>query len=63
MRIHLIADEGKIYTNGTIYGTDIYLAEGVDSEDFYMIDRAEYEAKMKKKDRETNFLIYTPNRE
>ena len=47
MRIHLIADEGKIYTNGTIYGTDIYLAEGVDSEDFYMIDIAEYEAKMK----------------
>ena len=47
MRIHLIADEGKIYTNGTIYGTDIYLAEGIDNEGFYMIDKAEYEAKTK----------------
>ena len=55
MRIHLIADEGKIYTNDTIYGTDIYLAEGIDSEDFYMIDKAEYAAKIEKETQKQTF--------
>ena len=43
MRIHLIAGEGEIYTNGEIYGTDIYLAEGMNKKDFYTISIEEYE--------------------
>lgn len=38
------ADEGKILTNGEIYGRQIALAEGVSEADFYEITEAEYEA-------------------
>ena len=44
MRNKITAREGYILTNGEIYGTTIYLAEGVNSNDFYEITRAEYEA-------------------
>lgn len=40
----LYADEGKVLTNGTDYGTTISLAEGVSADDFYEITDAEYKA-------------------
>lgn len=42
----LIAHEGMILTNGEVYGTQIFLAEGVDASAFYEITREEYEAIM-----------------
>ncbi len=42
-KITLIADEGKILTNGEIYGRIIFLADGVSEEGFYEIDKSEYE--------------------
>ncbi|MBR2335811.1 MAG: hypothetical protein IKA62_06280 [Clostridia bacterium] len=39
----LYADEGKILTNGEIYGKQIFLAEGVSEYDFYEITESEYE--------------------
>ena len=39
----IYADEGKILTNGEIYGKQIFLAEGVSEADFYEITEAEYE--------------------
>jgi hypothetical protein len=43
----LQARDGMILTNGEIYGTQIYLAEGVDASAFYEITREEYEAILK----------------
>lgn len=42
-RIIIYAEEGKVLTNGSIYGKEIYLAEGVSTDDFYEITDAEYE--------------------
>lgn len=39
----LYADEGKILTNGEIYGKQIFLAEGVSEYDFHEITEVEYE--------------------
>ena len=43
MRETLKANKGKIYTNGEIYGREIYLADGMDKADFYEITNEEYE--------------------
>lgn len=42
-RTVIYADEGKILTNGEIYGKEIFLAEGVSETDFHEITEAEYE--------------------
>ena len=42
----LYADEGTVLTNGTNYGTIIWLAEGVDPGSYHAIPVAEYEAIM-----------------
>lgn len=39
----LYADDGKILTNGEIYGKQIFLAEGVSEEGFREITEVEYE--------------------
>lgn len=42
-RIILEADEGKVYTDGEIYGKTIFLAEGADKNAFYQVTEEEAE--------------------
>lgn len=42
-RIILEADEGKVYTDGEIYGKTIFLAEGASIENFRQIDEEQAE--------------------
>ncbi len=44
MRTKLIANAGMVLTNGEIYGTEIFLAEGLQAQDFYEITMAQYDA-------------------
>lgn len=46
MRTVLFADEGMVLTNGTDYGTIIWLAEGASPDGYESIPRAEYDARM-----------------
>lgn len=50
MRRILFANEGKVLTNGEIYGKVIYLAESVSENDFYEITEEEYSELMKVQD-------------
>lgn len=47
-RTILYADEGKILTNGEVYGVQIFLAEGESPESFYEISEEVYNTLMEK---------------
>lgn len=51
-RILLYADEGKILTDGVHYTESSMLEIGRSEDDFYEIDKSEYEAIMKAKEEE-----------
>ena len=42
-RIVIYAEEGKVLTNGEVYGTTIFLAEGETTATYYEITTEEYE--------------------
>ena len=42
-RTVIYADEGKVITDGEIYGVQIFLAEGQSADDFHEITQKEYE--------------------
>lgn len=50
IRKTIYADEGKILTNGDIYGRVIFLAAGLSEEDFHEIPEAEYEEILRKQE-------------
>ena len=52
MRTSIKAKEGYILTNGEIFGTEIFLAEGMTEEAFREITREEYEEKLAEEARE-----------
>ena len=41
-RIKITASEGMVLTNGTTYGTVIFLAEGQTGDEYYEITETEY---------------------
>ena len=55
-RIILYADEGKVLTDGEIYGKEIYLADGADANDFSEITDEEYEKIMQEESEEMGEL-------
>lgn len=44
VRTVLYADEGMVLTDGTDYGTVIWLAEGINADTYRAISRKEYDA-------------------
>ena len=42
-RTVIYADEGKVLTDGEIYGVQIFLAEGQSAKEFHEITQEEYE--------------------
>ena len=52
-RIILYADEGKVLTDGEVYGKQIFLGENRNTEEFYEIDEAEYNELLEVEEKET----------
>ena len=50
----LIADEGKILTDGEVYGRTIYLAKNRSADEFHEITEAEYEEVQKQNEAEAD---------
>ena len=55
-RITLIADEGKVVTNGEIYSRNLTLAVGMSDEGFYEIPETEEPNKEEKKISESTVI-------
>ena len=55
--VTIYADEGKVLTNGEVYGTTISLAEGETAEDFYEITKAEHNEILQKEAEQHNHEI------
>lgn len=53
----IYADEGKVLTDGKIYGKRIYLGEGIDVDKFYEISDAEYARMLEEKSKEQLALM------
>jgi hypothetical protein len=51
-RTSIKATEGHILTNGEIYGSEIFLADGLRSKDFYEITKVEYDAILAEQEKE-----------
>lgn len=48
----LCADEGMVLTDGTFYGTVVYLADDADVNSYYEITEEEYEAILAEQEQE-----------
>ena len=48
----IYADDGKVLTNGEIYGSTIFLADGVSEDDFYEITDEEYQKILEEHEKE-----------
>ena len=49
-RTVIYADDGKVLTNGEIYGKQIFLADGVSESDFHEISETEYQKVLEMKE-------------
>ena len=53
-RVILYADKGKVLTDGTVYGTQINIAEGMTAEGFREITEEEYETHLREEEVRAN---------
>lgn len=51
-RTVLYAEDGKVLTNGEIYGKQIFLADGASEDDFREITDAEYQKILEEQEKE-----------